>query len=94
MRCSEIKDLLDLYVDGDLPEEGCARVERHLLRCAACAFEVRSLEQTRAHLRDACPPEEASPSFRERMAARLEDALADVLRAPEDETARQRALPF
>jgi anti-sigma factor RsiW len=94
MRCAEAQDLLDLYVDGELPEESRARVERHLLRCAACAFEVRTLEQTRAHLRESHPRVESSPAFREKTAARLQDAFADVLRPEPESNDRQWPLPF
>jgi len=94
MKCPEINDLLDLYVDGELPEETRARVERHLLRCVHCAFQARSLEQTRALLRDAYPPAESSPAFREKMAARLHNAFADLLRPEPEPAANQRSLPF
>jgi anti-sigma factor RsiW len=94
MRCAEIKDLLDLYVDGELAEETRSRIERHLLRCADCAFQVRTLEQTRALLRDAYPHEVSSPAFREKMAARLHDAFQEVLRTEPASAASQWPLPF
>ncbi len=95
MRCDELLGLLDLYLDGELQEEMARRVDRHLLRCPACAYEARTLEQTRAMLREAIPPAETSPGFRERAAARLLDAFADRLRpAQEVEGTPQWPLPF
>jgi anti-sigma factor RsiW len=94
MRCIDLKGLLDLYVDGDLPQEVRAGIDRHLLRCADCAFEVRSLEQTRAHLREAYVQAESSPAFREKMAARLERTFEDVIRTEPTQAANQRELPF
>jgi anti-sigma factor RsiW len=95
MRCDEIQELIGHYVDGDLPEETMKRLDRHLLRCPACAYEARAMEQTRTLLQDAIPPAELSPAFREKAAARLLDALAPHLRSePETETARQWRLPF
>lgn len=95
MRCDELSGLLDLYLDGELPEETARRVDRHLLRCPACAYEVRTLEQTRTMLREAVPPAETSPGFRERAAAHLLDAFAAQLRpASEFERGRQWTLPF
>ena len=95
MRCEELHGLLDLHLDGELPEETVRRLDRHLLRCPACAYEARALEQTRAMLREAVPPIEASPAFRERTAARLLDTLAPRRRsAPPMEAAHQWELPF
>ena len=94
MTCGEIKDLLDLYLDNELSEEARTRLERHLLKCPGCAFELRSLEQTRALLLESFPPGEASPSFQERMSARLQDAFSDVLRPEPVVDALQCELPF
>ncbi len=95
MRCEELRGLLDLHLDGELPEETARKVERHLLRCPECAYEARTLEQTRAMLREAMSPAETSPAFRERTAARLRDALSAYLRPErEAESARQWRLPF
>ena len=94
MRCEEIQGLLDLYIDSELPEETSRKLDRHLLRCPACAYETRTLEQTRAMLREAVPIEEASPAFRERLAARLLDACAPQFRSQETGIGRQWTLPF
>ena len=95
MRCEELRDLLDLHVDGELPEEVTRKLERHLLRCPACAYEARTLEQTGAMLRETVLPAETSPAFRERMAARLRNAFVGHLRpTPAIETGCQWELPF
>lgn len=80
MRCEELRGLLDLYLDGELPEESARRIDRHLLRCQGCAYEARTLEQTVAMLREAVSPAEALPAFHERTAARLQDAFSSHLR--------------
>jgi anti-sigma factor RsiW len=94
MRCADFQELLDLYIDGDLPEETRARLERHLLRCAECAFQARTLEQTRVHLREAYPHHETTPAFREKMSARLQDAFQDRLRPEPEPASNQWPLPF
>jgi hypothetical protein len=95
MRCEEAQLLLDLHLDNSLPQELAVKLDRHLLRCSQCAGELRSLEQTRALLRDAIPPAEPTPAFRERAAARLHDSLAAHLRpAATPAAARQWILPF
>jgi len=93
MNCKEIADLLDLYADSELSEEARARVDRHLMRCPECAYRVRSLEQTRSLLSEAYPKHESAPTFRERMEARLESELADVLKPEPVESATQWSLP-
>ena len=93
MNCKEIADLLDLYADSELSEEARTRVDRHLMRCSDCAYRVRSIEQTRSLLRDAYPPEKSAPGYRERMEARLESELADVLKPEPSESASQWSLP-
>ncbi len=94
MRCEEIRSLLDAHLDSELPEELNRRVDRHLLRCPSCSYEARTLEQTRAMLREAVPPAVPSPGFRERAVARLLDALPDLHPAPGAAASRQWALPF
>ena len=46
MRCDDVLALVDHYLDGELTEELCARVERHLLRCGACRDEIHTLRLT------------------------------------------------
>ncbi len=95
MRCEEARTLLDLYLDGELPQELADRLDRHLLRCAGCAGEIRTLEQTLTLLRGAVESAEATPGFRERAAARLQDRLASHLRpSARPAPGRQWALPF
>ena len=95
MRCEEVRELLDLHLDRELAEEMSRKLERHLLRCPACSHEARTLEQTQRMLREAVTAEEPAPGFRERTAARLQDALLTTLSpAPSRERGRQWALPL
>src|SRR2546429_5948222 len=94
MRCEEMEGLYDLYVDHGLPEETRARVERHLMTCHRCAYEVRSLEQGRSMLKDAYPAALSAPDFRERTIPRLCDALSDVLTEPDATPETQWPLPL
>ncbi len=95
MRCDEIQELIGAYVDAGLPEDTTHRIERHLLRCPACSYEARTMEQTRTLLQEAIPASELSPAYREKAAARLLDLLAPHLRpAPEPASARQWLLPL
>jgi anti-sigma factor RsiW len=37
MKCNRYKDLLEEWLDGALPQEESAALERHVVRCPACA---------------------------------------------------------
>jgi hypothetical protein len=41
-----IKEMLSVYIDGELPPGDRARVEEHLAECAECAWELETLRQT------------------------------------------------
>ena len=95
MRCEEWSHLLDLSLDGELPEETARALDRHSLRCPACAYELRTLEQTRRMLREADLSEAPSDTFRLRTASRLRDALTDRTRPTLSRANdRQWTLPF
>lgn len=52
-----VRDLLPLWVGGDLPQAHCAEVEAHLASCAACRAEAEALAGARAWLQaDPDPP--------------------------------------
>jgi anti-sigma factor (TIGR02949 family) len=59
--CEEALDLLEPYLDGDLPPEEADRVRRHLDACAACAAELALAARIQSELRALpqpdCPPE-------------------------------------
>ena len=93
MRCEEMRDLLDLHLDGELPTDTARKIERHLLRCPPCAHELHTLRQTRNMLREAVAPSETTPGFRERTLARLHNEFAPHAR-PAAINARQWTLPF
>ena len=93
MRCDELRDLLDLHMDGELPTDTTRKMERHLLRCQSCAYELHTLQQTRQMLREAVAPSATTAKFRERALARLQDKLTPTAR-PLAVNARQWLLPF
>lgn len=59
--CDEVCELLEPYLDGDLPREEAERVRAHLAGCAACAAELALAEAVQRELRALpeldCPPE-------------------------------------
>jgi anti-sigma factor (TIGR02949 family) len=59
--CEETLDLLEPYLDGDLPATEAARLRAHLERCGACAAELGLASRIQRELRSLpqldCPPE-------------------------------------
>lgn len=59
--CDEALDLLEPYVDGDLPPETADQLRVHLETCRSCAAELALAERIRSELRALpqldCPPE-------------------------------------
>ncbi len=59
--CDDALDLLEPYVDGDLPEETADRLRVHLETCRSCAAELALAERIQTELRSLpqldCPPE-------------------------------------
>lgn len=92
--CKEMAALLQLHVDGALTEELQAQIDRHLIQCRECSFNLRSIEQTTNLLKEAFPPESSSPAYRERALAKLQEGLSDILTPPLPAEHNQWALPF
>ena len=71
MTCESVAELIGPYLDNDLPTETRRRVEVHLLRCAACAWEAQSLRIAGEQLREDAEEVVASDAFRARVLSRL-----------------------
>ena len=41
-----VREMLSVYMDGELPSKDRARVEEHLAECADCTWELETLRQT------------------------------------------------
>lgn len=76
MNCSDVRSLAGNYVDAELPEEICDRIQRHLLRCAGCREEVDGLRMAVEVLRSTHAPLDPGELFLtsalERLAAELD----------------------
>lgn len=95
MTCDQARELIGPYVDDDLPGEARQRLEKHLMRCQACAYEAQSLTITRARLREGRGEVVASDSFRARVLASLRaDNLHVAAPEPELNEPTQYRLPM
>ncbi|MDE2126303.1 MAG: hypothetical protein KGJ62_06920 [Armatimonadetes bacterium] len=71
MQCEACRLLLDEAMEAELGEEAQRAVDLHLLRCHACAHELKSLETARELLRNAVPQAAIGPAMRDRIETRL-----------------------
>ena len=82
MECVDIKMLAGNYLDGELPEAMCDRMQRHLFSCAGCRAEVDGVRMTVEVLKATHP----APSVREEWVQSSLQALCrelDITRATE-----------
>ncbi len=70
MKCEELLNLLNEYVDGTVDPAICVEFERHMAGCNACQVVVDNIRQTISIYR-AGEPLELPTEFRERLHAAL-----------------------
>ncbi len=72
MRCQELDDRLDDWLDGVLPASEAAAVENHLAGCAYCREQARKLQRLLAHATalpaSLTPPRDLWPAIERRIA--------------------------
>ena len=54
--CPQFGSWIGAYHDGELPEEGCRQLAKHLVRCEHCRIELDRLERVRRRLRESVEP--------------------------------------
>lgn len=71
LRCQDIVDFLLDYLDGELPEETVARLERHLADCPECVRFLETYRKVSSLTRRSLTSEEIPPELRARIRATL-----------------------
>jgi hypothetical protein len=93
VKCTEVRELLGNYMDQEMTESMMQRIEKHLLRCPACAYEVRSIEQARDMLRRGVETPMVSELLGERILRRLVQRFG-LCAFPHLQAARPSEEPF
>ena len=70
--CRNLLASLSDYVDGELGEELCAEIERHMAGCENCQIVVDTLRKTIYLYRTASSQPEIDPDVRKRLFLRLD----------------------
>jgi anti-sigma factor RsiW len=74
MNCADAVERLSAGLDGELPRDEAAELERHLHGCRACAGRFRTLQQVRAALGSTAPLPVPGAAFDARVLALVRDA--------------------
>lgn len=69
--CRHLLGSLSAYVDGDLEEEVCAEIERHLAECDNCRIVVDTLSKTIYLVHETAAQVTAPEDVRQRLFHRL-----------------------
>ncbi len=67
MDCKNIREILDLYVDGELSPEATVQAEAHLAECHACRNTVAGLNRLRQAVRTAVGQYQPTPQLVDRV---------------------------
>lgn len=71
MKCSDVHDNLDLYIDGELHDLERGDIEAHIARCPSCAEAVADAQTLKRQLHDLADEARLSDAFRARLASAI-----------------------
>ena len=81
MNCSETKNLLNAYVDGELDSAGSLSVESHVQRCASCLADVDNLRALASAIETGGLRFTAPPRLKRNIQAAIRAANPEVRRS-------------
>ncbi len=71
LHCKEFVDTISSYVDGDLSEELCAELDKHLSECENCRIVVNTLKKTIDIVHQQAEQEKTPVAVKDRLFYRL-----------------------
>jgi mycothiol system anti-sigma-R factor len=78
--CSEVLEAVFLYLDGECDEAQRLVVRQHLDECSPCLRKFGIEQEVMALVARKCGGDVAPDSLRERLRARLQEAVVEVTR--------------
>lgn len=94
MTCAQCQELLDAYVDGELPPADEAAVREHIASCAECAREHAALAATSRRIGETLVKYQAPDVLKARIRAALAQPDPLALDAPNSKPLTTRRLAF
>jgi mycothiol system anti-sigma-R factor len=65
--CREVLERAFEYLDGEMTDLDCAKLQTHLEECASCLAQLAEDEKLKRAIREGCPCEEAPQTLRARI---------------------------
>ena len=71
LHCKEFVETISSYVDGDLSEDLCAELDKHLSECENCRIVVNTLKKTIDIVHEQADKEKTPDGVKDRLFYRL-----------------------
>ena len=76
--CRDVLEQVYLYLDGEMPEEECAKIRQHLDECAPCLREFGLDQEVKALVARSCGCDVVPEGLRERVMLRLQTVRVEI----------------
>ena len=76
--CSDVIEQVYLYLDGEINDEGRAKVRQHLDECAPCLRQFGLENDVKALVARCCGGDTAPDHLRERLVVRLQQVRVEL----------------
>ncbi|TDQ54688.1 mycothiol system anti-sigma-R factor [Actinorugispora endophytica] len=76
--CSEVLDKVYAYIDGELEEDGCTDIRKHLEECGSCLEEYGLEEAVKRVVAKCCGCDPAPEKLRAKVLNQLAEACGDL----------------
>lgn len=79
MDCAAAIEKVYLYLDGEIPDEDCSELRRHIEECAPCLREYGLEQQFKALVARSCGCEPTPPDLREKLLGKLREVRVELM---------------
>jgi mycothiol system anti-sigma-R factor len=76
--CAEVIEQVYLYLDGEIEDEGRAKVREHLDECAPCLRQFGLEQDVKALVARCCGGDVAPDDLKERLVLRLQEVRVEL----------------
>ena len=77
--CADAIEKVYLYLDGEIEDEDCSELRRHIEECAPCLREYGLEQQFKALVARSCGCEPTPPELREKLLVKLREVRVELM---------------